>query len=39
MRELAEDAETQLFNPQIEAAEGEEAEALQIGKIKVCENY
>jgi len=35
MRELAEDAETELFNPQIAAATGDEAKALQIGKIKV----
>ncbi|KAG8979877.1 hypothetical protein FRB90_007854 [Tulasnella sp. 427] len=34
MRELAEDAETQLFNPQISAASGADATALQIGKIK-----
>ncbi|KAG8946675.1 hypothetical protein FRC03_001319, partial [Tulasnella sp. 419] len=34
MRELAEDAETELFNPQIEAASGAEADELQNGKIK-----
>ncbi|OCF40936.1 hypothetical protein I317_05214, partial [Kwoniella heveanensis CBS 569] len=35
MREAAEDAETDLFNPQIEAAASEaEADALQVGKIK-----
>ncbi|KAG8913589.1 hypothetical protein FRC01_004474 [Tulasnella sp. 417] len=34
MRELAEDAETQLFNPQIKAASGADADALQVGKIK-----
>ncbi|OCF35580.1 hypothetical protein I316_02635 [Kwoniella heveanensis BCC8398] len=35
MREAAEDAETELFNPQIEAAASEaEADALQVGKIK-----
>ncbi|KAG8897869.1 hypothetical protein FRC00_003716 [Tulasnella sp. 408] len=34
MRELAEDAETELFNPQIEAASGADAAALKVGKIK-----
>ncbi|WWC97996.1 hypothetical protein V866_004885 [Kwoniella sp. B9012] len=34
MREAAEDAETDLFNPQIDAATGAEADALQVGKIK-----
>ncbi|WVQ93207.1 hypothetical protein IAU59_000271 [Kwoniella sp. CBS 9459] len=35
MREAAEDAETELFNPQIDAAADEaEAAALQVGKIK-----
>ncbi|WVW79377.1 hypothetical protein I302_101345 [Kwoniella bestiolae CBS 10118] len=34
MREAAEDAETELFNPQIDAATGVEADALQVGKIK-----
>ncbi|WVF65542.1 hypothetical protein IAT40_000270 [Kwoniella sp. CBS 6097] len=35
MREAAEDAETELFNPQIDAAASEaEADALQVGKIK-----
>lgn len=34
MRELAEDAETELFNPQIAAASGADAAALSVGKIK-----
>ena len=34
MRQAAESAETDLFNPQIEAASGAEADALQVGKIK-----
>ncbi|WWC64018.1 uncharacterized protein I303_106624 [Kwoniella dejecticola CBS 10117] len=34
MREAAEDAETELFNPQIDAADGAAADSLQIGKIK-----
>ncbi|KAI0353662.1 hypothetical protein OH77DRAFT_1406415 [Trametes cingulata] len=34
MREAAEDAETEQFNPAIEAASGDEADALQNGKIK-----
>ncbi|KAK7472908.1 hypothetical protein VKT23_001015 [Stygiomarasmius scandens] len=34
MREAAEDAETSLFNPAIEAASGAQADALQVGKIK-----
>ena len=34
MREAAEDAETALFNPAIDAASGAEADALQAWKIK-----
>ncbi|KAL5521480.1 hypothetical protein ACEPAF_2228 [Sanghuangporus sanghuang] len=34
MREAAESAETDLFNPAIDAASGDEADALQVGKIK-----
>ncbi|KAJ7301920.1 hypothetical protein DFH08DRAFT_759904 [Mycena albidolilacea] len=34
MREAAEDAETDQFNPQIAAASGAAADALQVGKIK-----
>ncbi|KAI4517924.1 hypothetical protein K525DRAFT_209804, partial [Schizophyllum commune Loenen D] len=34
MREAAEDAETEKFNSAIEAASGDEADALQVGKIK-----
>ncbi|KAF7342210.1 NAD(P)-binding protein [Mycena venus] len=34
MREAAENAETSLFNPQIAAASGAQAAALQVGKIK-----
>ncbi|KAL0581828.1 hypothetical protein V5O48_000196 [Marasmius crinis-equi] len=34
MREAAEDAETSLFNPAIDAASGAEADALQTGKIQ-----
>ncbi|KAK7060791.1 hypothetical protein VNI00_000524 [Paramarasmius palmivorus] len=34
MREAAEDAETSLFNPAIDGASGDEADALQVGKIK-----
>ncbi|KAJ6597535.1 hypothetical protein DFH09DRAFT_1071545 [Mycena vulgaris] len=34
MREAAESAETDLFNPQIAAASGAAADALQVGKIK-----
>ena len=34
MREAAEDAETDQFNPAIEAASGDEADALQNGKIQ-----
>ena len=34
MREAAEDAETEQFNPAIDAASGSEADALQVGKIK-----
>ncbi|KAG8810554.1 hypothetical protein FRC19_004447 [Serendipita sp. 401] len=34
MRSLAEQAETEQFNPAIDAASGEEADALQRGKIK-----
>ncbi|KAI0656423.1 hypothetical protein C8Q70DRAFT_1077475 [Cubamyces menziesii] len=34
MREAAESAETDLFNPAIDAASGDEADALQNGKIK-----
>ncbi|KAI0648697.1 hypothetical protein C8Q79DRAFT_1007274 [Trametes meyenii] len=34
MREAAEDAETKQFNPAIKAASGDEADALQNGKIK-----
>ncbi|KAH7105227.1 hypothetical protein BKA62DRAFT_692123 [Auriculariales sp. MPI-PUGE-AT-0066] len=34
MRAAAEDAETSLFNPQIAAASGAEADGLQVGKIK-----
>ncbi|KZV99586.1 hypothetical protein EXIGLDRAFT_831333 [Exidia glandulosa HHB12029] len=34
LREAAEDAETELFNPAIAAADGAEADALQVGKIK-----
>ncbi|KAJ7481906.1 hypothetical protein FB451DRAFT_1030195, partial [Mycena latifolia] len=34
MREAAESAETDLFNPQIAAASGDAAAALQVGKIK-----
>ncbi|KAI0750050.1 hypothetical protein C8Q80DRAFT_1102193 [Daedaleopsis nitida] len=34
MREAAEDAETDQFNPAIEAADGAAADALQVGKIK-----
>ena len=34
MREAAEDAETDQFNPAIKAASGDEADALQNGKIK-----
>lgn len=34
MREAAEDAETSDFNPQIDAASGADADALQVGKIK-----
>lgn len=34
MREAAESAETDQFNPAIEAASGAEANALQVGKIK-----
>ncbi|KAF5370874.1 hypothetical protein D9758_002105 [Tetrapyrgos nigripes] len=34
MREAAEDAETELFNPAIDAAEGDEQDALQAGKIQ-----
>jgi hypothetical protein len=34
MREAAEDAETEEFNPAIDAADGAEADALQVGKIK-----
>lgn len=34
MRQAAESAETDLFNPQIDAATGADADALQAGKIK-----
>ncbi|KAK7042131.1 NAD(P)-binding protein [Favolaschia claudopus] len=34
MREAAEDAETSLFNPQIDAASGAAADALDVGKTK-----
>lgn len=34
MRKAAENAETELFNPAIDAASGAEADALQVGKIK-----
>ena len=34
MREAAEDAETDQFNPAIKAASGDEADALQNGKIQ-----
>ncbi|TRM69715.1 hypothetical protein BD626DRAFT_563444 [Schizophyllum amplum] len=34
MREAAEDAETDQFNPEIESASGDDADALQVGKIK-----
>lgn len=34
MREAAESAETDLFNPAIDAASGADADALQVGKIK-----
>ncbi|KAI0763343.1 hypothetical protein BD413DRAFT_212621 [Trametes elegans] len=34
MREAAEDAETKQFNPAIKAADGDAADALQVGKIK-----
>ncbi|EIM83059.1 uncharacterized protein STEHIDRAFT_124365 [Stereum hirsutum FP-91666 SS1] len=34
MREAAESAETDDFNPQIDAASGDAADALQVGKIK-----
>ena len=34
MRKAAENAETSLFNPAIDAADGAEADALQNGKIK-----
>ncbi|KAK7035222.1 hypothetical protein VNI00_011989 [Paramarasmius palmivorus] len=34
MRSAAEDAETELFNPAIDAASGADADALQVGKIK-----
>ena len=34
MREAAESAETDDFNPQIAAASGADADALQVGKIK-----
>lgn len=34
MREAAESAETDQFNPQIDAASGAAADALQVGKIK-----
>ncbi|KAI5889772.1 uncharacterized protein SCHCODRAFT_02511048, partial [Schizophyllum commune H4-8] len=34
MREAAEDAETEKFNSAIEAASGDAADALQVGKIK-----
>ena len=34
MREAAESAETDDFDPQIEAASGATADALQVGKIK-----
>jgi len=34
MREAAENAETEDFNPQIEAASGADADALNVGKIK-----
>ncbi|KAL5514479.1 hypothetical protein ACEPAG_2567 [Sanghuangporus baumii] len=34
MREAAESAETDLFDPAIDAASGDEADALQVGKIK-----
>jgi len=34
MREAAESAETDQFNPQIDAASGDEQDALEVGKIK-----
>ena len=34
MRKAAENAETELFNPAIDSASGDEADALQVGKIK-----
>ncbi|KAJ9131818.1 hypothetical protein NKR23_g11552 [Pleurostoma richardsiae] len=34
VNQIANDAETEAFNPAIEAADGEEADALQRGKIK-----
>jgi hypothetical protein len=34
MREAAESAETDQFDPEIDAASGAEADALQVGKIK-----